>query len=130
MLTSQFKDIIDKPTFFGSLALLLAVTVPLVLFPEMGAAWVLIAKSFVTDKLGVFYLALGVGAILFMVYIVFSDIGQIKLGTPEEDPEFSTLSWASMLFCAGIGASILYWSMIEWIYYYQTPPFQVEGGHP
>ncbi|WP_445364289.1 BCCT family transporter [Microbulbifer sp. ANSA003] len=129
-MTSQFKDIIDKPTFFGSLALLLAVTVPLVLFPEVGAAWVLVAKSFVTDKLGVFYLALGVGAILFMVYIVFSDIGQIKLGTPEEDPEFSTLSWASMLFCAGIGASILYWSMIEWIYYYQTPPFQVEGGTP
>ncbi|WP_444944291.1 BCCT family transporter [Microbulbifer sp. ZKSA006] len=130
MLSSQFREIIDKPTFFGSLALLLAVTIPLVLFPEVGAAWVLAAKSFVTDKLGVFYLALGVGAILFMVYIVFSDIGQIKLGTPEENPEFSTLSWASMLFCAGIGASILYWSMVEWIYYYQTPPFQVEGGTP
>ncbi len=32
-----------------------------------------------------------------------------------------------MLFCVGIGASILYWSMIEWAYYYQAPPFQVEG---
>ncbi len=32
-----------------------------------------------------------------------------------------------MLFCAGIGASILYWSMIEWAYYYQAPPFHVEG---
>ncbi len=90
----------------------------------------LTAKKFVTDQLGVFYLLLGVGAILFMVYIVFSDIGQIKLGTAEEDPEFSTVSWASMLFCSGIGASILYWSMVEWVYYYQTPPFQVEGGTP
>ncbi|WP_299586954.1 BCCT family transporter [uncultured Microbulbifer sp.] len=110
--------------------MLLLVTVPLVIFPDVGAAWVLTAKKFVTDQLGVFYLLLGVGAILFMVYIVFSDIGQIKLGTAEEDPEFSTVSWASMLFCSGIGASILYWSMVEWVYYYQTPPFQVEGGTP
>ncbi|MEX2963675.1 BCCT family transporter [Microbulbifer sp. TYP-18] len=129
-MTKNFAKIIDKPTFFGSLALLLLVTVPLILFPEAGAEQVSAAKNFVTDKLGVFYLLLGVGAILFMIYIIFSDIGQIKLGTPEEDPEFSTLSWASMLFCSGIGASILYWSMVEWIYYYQTPPFQVEGGTP
>ncbi|WP_444904730.1 BCCT family transporter [Microbulbifer sp. CnH-101-E] len=129
-MTKSFREIIDKPTFFGSLALLLLVTVPLIVFPEVGSVWVKVAKDFVTDQLGVFYLLLGVGAILFMVYIVFSDIGQIKLGNSEEDPEFSTVSWASMLFCSGIGASILYWSMVEWIYYYQTPPFQIEGGTP
>jgi len=130
LASSNWKEIIDKPTFFGSLFLLLAVTLPLVFFPEAGTAWVMSAKQFVTDKLGVFYLALGLGAILFMVYIVFSDIGQIKLGTPEENPEFSTWSWASMLFCSGIGASILYWSMIEWAYYYQTPPFDIPGETP
>ncbi|NAW66884.1 BCCT family transporter [Photobacterium halotolerans] len=128
MSSTKFNDIIDKPTFFGSLFLLLAVTLPLVFFPEAGAAWVLSAKDFVTDQLGVLYLILGLGAFLFMVYITFSDIGQIKLGTPEENPEFSTFSWAAMLFCSGIGASILYWSMIEWAYYYQTPPFDIPGG--
>ncbi|KUJ84590.1 MULTISPECIES: BCCT family transporter [Microbulbifer] len=128
MSSDGWNEIIDKPTFLGSLFLLLAVTLPLVFFPEAGAAWVASAKTFVTDKLGVLYLALGVGATLFVIFIVFSDIGNIKLGTPEESPEFSTMSWAAMLFCSGIGASILYWSMIEWAYYYQTPPFQVEGG--
>ena len=63
-----------------------------------------------------------------MLFIVFSDIGQIKLGEPEEDPEFPLLSWAAMLFCAGIGASVLYWAFIEWAYYYQSPPFQIESG--
>lgn len=33
-----------------------------------------------------------------------------------------------MLFCGGIGASILYWGTIEWAYYYQNPPFQLEAG--
>ena len=30
-----------------------------------------------------------------------------------------------MLFCAGIGTSLLYWATIEWVYYYQAPPFGI-----
>ncbi len=128
MKTPKSFELIDKPTFFGALGLLLVVTVPLIVFPEQGAAWVTLARSFLTENLGFLYLALGVGAGVFMLYIAFSDIGRILLGQPDEEPEFSTLSWASMLFCAGIGASILDWGTIEWAYYYQAPPFQVEGG--
>ena len=98
---------IDKPTFIGSLFLLLLVTVPLIIWPEQGAMWVAAAKGFVTSKLGVLYLLVGLGAGGFMIFIMFSDIGKIKLGEPEEKPEFSPMSWAAMLFCAGIGASIL-----------------------
>ncbi|NCF50582.1 BCCT family transporter [Gammaproteobacteria bacterium] len=123
----SFK-LIDKPTFFGSLGLLLAVTLPLIFYPEQGAAWVAVARDFLTDNLGFLYLALGAGAGIFMLFIAFSDIGRISLGHPDEKPEFSTVSWAAMLFCAGIGASILYWGTIEWAYYYQSPPFHVESG--
>ena len=128
METRNSFEIIDKPTFFGALGLLLAVTVPLIIFPTQGAAWVAIARSFLTENLGVLYLALGAGAGIFMLFIAFSDIGRISLGHPDEKPEFTTISWAAMLFCAGIGASILYWGTIEWAYYYQAPPFHVEGG--
>ncbi|BDU37988.1 transporter [Vibrio nigripulchritudo] len=81
-----------------------------------------------TDKLGFLYLTLGMTAFFFMIYVVFSDMGQIKLGDADEEPEFATASWAAMLFCGGIGASILYWGCIEWAYYYQSPPFQLEPG--
>ncbi|MCG9579250.1 BCCT family transporter [Vibrio tubiashii] len=121
-------SLIDKPTFFGAIALLVAIVFPLILFPQQGADWIAIAKSFMTDKLGFLYLALGLGAFFFMIYVVFSDMGQIKLGDPDEKPEFATSSWAAMLFCGGIGASILYWGCIEWAYYYQSPPFQLEPG--
>ena len=119
---------IDKPTFFGALALLLSVVFPLLFYPAEGAKWVEIAKSFMTDKLGILYLAIGMSSFFFMVYIVFSDIGQIKLGDQDEEPEFKTGSWAAMLFCGGIGASILYWATIEWAYYIQNTPFQLEPG--
>ncbi|WP_282166803.1 BCCT family transporter [Shewanella japonica] len=121
-------ELIDKPTFFGALILLFAVVIPLLIFPVEGALWVAIAKTFMTDKLGFAYLGLGIAAFFFMIYIVFSDIGQIKLGDPDESPEFGLASWAAMLFCGGIGASILYWGTIEWAYYYQNPPFQLAAG--
>lgn len=121
-------ELIDKPTFIGALILLLAVVIPLLVFPAEGAEWIAVAKTFMTDKLGFAYLGLGLAAFFFMIYIVFSDIGQIKLGDPDEKPEFALASWAAMLFCGGIGASILYWGTIEWAYYYQNPPFQLEPG--
>ncbi len=127
MIKKDF-DLIDKPTFFGALAMLFSVVIPLILFPTQGAEWIAVAKSFMTDKLGFLYLALGLASFFFMLYIIFSDIGQIKLGDADEKPEFNTASWAAMLFCGGIGASILYWGVIEWAFYFQNPPFQLEPG--
>ncbi|WP_211831109.1 BCCT family transporter [Kistimonas asteriae] len=128
MLPANAFKLIDKTTFLGALGMLLSVVIPLAIWPEQGAHWIAGAKAVMTDQFGFLYLALGMAAMLFMVYIVFSDIGQIKLGDADEKPEFSTASWAAMLFCGGIGASILYWGTIEWAYYYQNPPFQLEPG--
>ncbi|MBA6411824.1 BCCT family transporter [Parahaliea sp. F7430] len=128
LVGSKSWDKLDKPTFFGALILLALATVPLMIWPEQGALWVDQAKTFLTDELGLLYLALGVAAMGFMVFILFSDIGQIKLGEADDPVEFNTVSWAAMLFCGGIGASILYWSMIEWAFYYQNPPFQLAVG--
>lgn len=127
--TSAIPDTrIDKFTFFGVLVILLAVTLPLVAFPEQGSEWVATTKAFVTNKFGIGYLAFGVLAFIFVIYISFSDIGSIKLGKPEDEIEFKTGSWAAMMFCGGIGASILYWGTLEWVYYYQGPPFALEPG--
>ncbi|MBY5921032.1 BCCT family transporter [Ferrimonas balearica] len=120
--------LIDKPTFFGALFLLLLVVIPLAIWPEQGAMIVARAKELMTTNLGAIYLMMGLGSLFFMIYIIFSEMGQIKLGDADEEPEFGTASWAAMLFCGGIGASILYWGCIEWAYYYQSPPFQLEPG--
>ena len=116
---------IDKFTFGMVLVILLGICIPLIFFPEQGKEWVEIARSFVTTNFGFAYLAFGILAMIFVIYIVFSDIGNIKLGRPEDTPEFKDASWAAMLFCGGIGASILYWGLIEWAYYYQAPPFGI-----
>ena len=64
--------VIDKPTFFGSLGLLLSVTIPLIVWPEMGSVWVNHAREFVVDNFGVAYVALGIGSFLFISCLFWS----------------------------------------------------------
>ncbi|QGH35463.1 BCCT family transporter [Gracilibacillus salitolerans] len=119
--------IIDWPTFIGAFLLLVAVTLPLVLFPEEGKEIVGMANTFMTTNFGVLYLAMGLIIFAFLLYVAFSKNGHVKLGDEGQKPEFNAFSWAAMLFAAGIGSSILYWSVIEWVYYYQGPPFGLAG---
>ncbi|PKR78444.1 choline transporter [Halalkalibacillus sediminis] len=120
------KNLIDWPTFIASFVLLLAVVIPLVVFPEAGSEIVSDLNTFVSGNFGFLYLIMGLGVFFFLIFIAFSQNGHVKLGDEGEKPEFGTASWAGMLFSAGIGSSILYWGTIEWAYYYQGPPFGID----
>jgi len=64
--------------------------------------------------------------VLFSIWLIFSKYGKIKLGGPDEKPEFSTFAWFAMLFCGGSGAGLVYWGILEPVYYLNTPPFGLE----
>jgi len=52
------------------------------------------------------------------LWLIFSSYGRIKLGQDDEEPEFSTISWLTMLFAAGMGVGLLYWGSAEPISHY------------
>jgi glycine betaine transporter len=47
------------------------------------------------------------------IWLAFSRYGSIKLGQDDDEPEFSTLSWLTMLFAAGMGVGLLFWGTAE-----------------
>ncbi len=61
------------------------------------------------------------GLFIVLGWLAFGPYGRVRLG--EGKPEFSTFSWGAMLFCAGMGTSIMFWSILEPLYYYTGPPF-------
>lgn len=65
--------------------------------------------------------------LIFCILIAVSPWGKIKLGSDEESPEFSTLSWFSMLFSAGMGIGLLFWSIAEPMSHLNAPPVQTAG---
>jgi choline-glycine betaine transporter len=68
------------------------------------------------------YVASVGGFLLFTVYLAFSRFGEQRLGLPTDRPEFSTWSWLSMLFSAGMGIGLLFYSVGEPIQHYLDPP--------
>ena len=50
--------------------------------------------------------------------LAFSRFGRIKLGAPDDEPEFSTVSWLTMLFAAGMGVGLLFWGTAEPVTHY------------
>lgn len=117
---------VDKTSFCATIMVILLVSVPLAFAPEAGARWIQQCYDFIAAEFGVLYLLSGCAALLLLLWLAFGRYGQIKLGDEHDQPEFSTYSWIGMLFCAGIGAGLMYWSAIEWAYYYQAPPYGVE----
>lgn len=116
----------DWWTFSAAALTIAGLSIPLVIGHEQAGALVSQAYDAITKRFGVFYLWYGIAALGFLLYLAFSRFGRVRLGDPGSRPHYSTLSWIAMLFCAGIGAGLLYWAVIEWGYYIQAPPFGLE----
>jgi choline/glycine/proline betaine transport protein/glycine betaine transporter len=55
--------------------------------------------------------------------------GRIRLGKPDDKPEFSSFSWFAMLFGSAIVAGIVFWGPAEPAYHHMSPP-PFFGGDP
>lgn len=99
-----------------------------VIFPESSKSMLDSVRFFLGDQLGVYYLAIGLGVFLLSFYIAFSKYGDIRLGRPDEKPKYSTFTWGSMMFTAGLAADILFYSFCEWILYANDPHIAEMGS--
>ncbi len=51
--------------------------------------------------------------IVFAIAVLLSPLGKIRIGGKDAQAEHSTASWLSMLFAAGMGIGLLFWSVSE-----------------
>jgi len=121
------EKIMDWPTFIGTVIVLLAAVIPMMVFPSASEKVITDINSAISNSIGSVYLFIGLAVLSFVLYIAFGRYGNVTLGKASDKPEFNNFSWAAMLFCAGIGSDILYWGVIEWAFYYQVPPNGTKG---
>ena len=121
---------IDKIIFWTALIVITALVTPLILFEEASKAFLNVLFDFATKKLGWSFLWFTIGAFFILAWLALGRFANVRFGGPNARPQFSMASWVAMLFCAGIGASVMYWGTIEWAYYYSGPPFGIEPKTP
>jgi glycine betaine transporter len=80
------------------------------------------ALALVTHNFGWLYLWVVLGLVVLAIVLAFSRYGDLKLGAPDEEPEFSTTAWFAMLFAAGMGIGLVYWGVAEPLTHYGAPP--------
>lgn len=116
---------LDRINFSACVVIIVLVCIPLALSPDTGPTLIASLYASIAREFGVFYLLAGVACVAFLVWLGSSRFGNVKLGSDEDSVEFSNFSWIGMLFCAGVGAGLMYWCSIEWASYYTNPPFGV-----
>ncbi|MBV6272725.1 BCCT family transporter [Alcaligenaceae bacterium CGII-47] len=119
---------IDQSVLWPAIIVILAVVSPLMIYPDAGKIAISNVLSWTTSTFGWLYLLAGIGSFFVMCWLAFGPIGRIKLGGPDDVPEFKKVSWIVMLFCAGIGISICNWAFVEPLYFLSGPPMGLEVG--
>ncbi|MDR1165103.1 MAG: BCCT family transporter [Deltaproteobacteria bacterium] len=117
---------IEPVVFFPSIAIVALAAIAMIAFPAQAAAKVSASYAFIMKNLSSMFMFFGFFAFATVIVLGFGRYGNTRLGGPDEKPEFSTFSWISMLFCAGIGIGIMIWSVVEPIYYISNPPMGIK----
>ncbi|MBV7440748.1 BCCT family transporter [Weeksellaceae bacterium TAE3-ERU29] len=118
---------VNGPVFFSS-AILIIISIVLTLsFKKTASEYFDATQSFISNELGWFFILSTNVFVIFMLYIAFSRFGKMRIGGAKAKPEFSTMAWFAMLFSAGMGIGLLFWSIAEPVYHFKNPPL-AEGG--
>jgi glycine betaine transporter len=67
------------------------------------------------------YLLVMLALVIFAGFLAFSKYGNIRLGKDTDRPEFSNLSWFSMLFGAGMGIGLVFFGAVEPMKHFVNP---------
>ena len=109
---------IHNPVFIISAMLILVFVIGTILAPKEAKELLDGAKWWSINNFDWLFMLSGNIFVLFSLYLVISPLGKIKLGGDNAKTEFSTLSWFAMLFSAGMGIGLMYWSVTEPVAYY------------
>lgn len=114
---SSFNPVVISATLLFVILLLIAT---LALPAEMQNALNFL-KEGIFRHFNWFYILTFSAFLCFLILLAISNFGSIKLGTDEEVPEFSFLSWLSMLFAAGMGVGLMFFGVAEPLSHYTSP---------
>ncbi|MBW5465640.1 BCCT family transporter [Pseudomonas aeruginosa] len=116
-----------RDRFYGAAILILLFAAVVIGFPQRAGEWLLAAQTWASQTVGWYYLLAMTLYLIFVVVTALSGYGKIKLGADHDEPEFSYLSWAGMLFAAGISITLFFFCVSEPLTHFLQPP-QGEAG--
>ncbi|MEE3633774.1 choline transporter BetT [Pseudomonas sp. AL 58] len=117
----------NPPVFYFAASFILLFGLVVIANPTAAGEWLLAAQNWAANTVGWYYMLAMTLYLVFVVVTALSGYGKIKLGADHDEPEFSYLSWAGMLFAAGISITLFFFCVSEPLTHLLQPP-QGEAG--
>lgn len=122
VLRDRFGLELNPTVFFTSTGLILLFVIVAVIWHEQMEGTVAIMQRTISQYIGWFLVTVMNAVLVFSLVLLFSRFGKIRLGGSDAEPEFSTLGWLAMLFSAGMGIGLVFWSVAEPISHLANTP--------
>ena len=120
--TSKPGAMLNKPVFFTSSLAILVLLIYAASNPDQANTFFQSLQDTVAQNGGWFYILTVAIILLTVVILGFSRYGDIRLGPDHATPEFSKLTWLSMLFAAGMGIGLMFFGVAEPVMHFLAPP--------
>ncbi|NTU88955.1 MAG: BCCT family transporter [Actinobacteria bacterium] len=118
----KLSDAIDKKVFIISGLICIIFVAWSAITPTNAQAVLGSLLTLLSTDFGWLYLLVVAAFIIFLLWLAFSKYGNIRLGKDSEKPAYKYSSWFYMLFAAGMGIGLSFWSVAEPMTHYLSPP--------
>lgn len=108
------------PVFWISLTLILLLTTLGVVMGRLLEDLFGQIQTAITHYSGWFMIFVINGVLVFVIYLGIGPYRQLRIGGAAAEPEFSYLSWLGMLFAAGMGIGLLFYSVAEPLVHFES----------
>ncbi|MEM7256172.1 MAG: BCCT family transporter, partial [Pseudomonadota bacterium] len=108
---------IHNPVFLVSAGLIILFVVLSLMFQEKSAEFFGWLRPFLTREFDWFLVIAVDIMLLFCLVLIVLPIGSVRIGGKDAKPDYSYAGWIAMLFAAGIGIGLLFFGVLEPVYY-------------
>lgn len=117
---NKIRTTLSKGVVIPSLFFIVGVSLLAAIYPAIAEDLLNSVKEYIFLNLNYIYVWSVTIFVLFLLYLMCSKYGNIKLGRNDSKPKYSFFSWISMLFAAGMGIGLMYFSVAEPIQHYSN----------
>ncbi len=122
---------VHSPVFLTTAILVIAFVMVALLMPELSNRWLSGMETWALNHFDWLFTTTSNLILLFCIALIISPFGNIRIGGLNAKPDFSIMSWFAMLFAAGMGIGLVFWSTAEPLAYvsgWKGTPLNIEAG--
>jgi BCCT family betaine/carnitine transporter len=110
-----------NPVFLVTAVVILVFVAIAVIWPDGARDNFMAMRDYIKSQFDWFFLLSANIFVIFSLVLIVTPWGSVRLGGSEATPDYGYVAWFAMLFAAGMGIGLMFFGVLEPVYYFGTP---------